>query len=130
MERSGQLPHKALSSLFSSGAASAGRYDGFLFPSRHPPHLHRPRGEDALPDARPPHRRPRPAPFARRAPAALLDAGWDQEPMDGGQAALDLLARPHEQVQPEHSRVSGRHLVTVVSTPPSDWLDVQTCCRG
>lgn len=59
-------------------------------------------------------------------PAALLDPGLDQEPIDVGQAAL--LARPHEQVQPGRSKVSGRHLVTMVSTLPSDWLVVKTRC--
>lgn len=53
----------------------------------------------------------------------------DQEPLDG-EAALNVLAWPREQVQPEHSGVSGRHLVTVVSTLPSDWLVVRTLRDG
>lgn len=116
----------------SSSEASSADPEIHLFTSRHFPQLHRPRGEDALPDAGSQrlrhHRRTRPAPLSRRMPAALLDSGFDQEPIDGGQAALNLLAWPHQQVQPGHSHVSGRHLVTVVSTP--DWLVVKACCCG
>ncbi|XP_045894833.1 receptor-type tyrosine-protein phosphatase R [Micropterus dolomieu] len=44
-------------------------------------------------------------------PAALLGSRFRQEP--GGQRTLNLLARPHHEVPPEHAVVSARHLVTV-----------------
>ncbi|XP_078129180.1 receptor-type tyrosine-protein phosphatase R [Sander vitreus] len=49
--------------------------------------------------------------LARVMPAALLESQFRQEP--GGQRTLDLLARPHHEVRPEHAMVSARHLVTV-----------------
>nr|XP_020469083.1 receptor-type tyrosine-protein phosphatase R isoform X2 [Monopterus albus] len=45
--------------------------------------------------------------FAKVMPAAL----FRQEL--GGQQTLNLLARPHHEVQPDHAMVSARHLVTV-----------------
>lgn len=49
----------------------------------------------------------RPAGLAKAPPSALLGSG--------GQRGLTLLERPH-------AAVSARHLVTVVSKPPSDWM--------
>ncbi|KAM6961597.1 receptor-type tyrosine-protein phosphatase R [Tautogolabrus adspersus] len=43
--------------------------------------------------------------------ADLLESRFRQEL--GGQRSLNLLARPHHAVQPEHAVVSARHLVTV-----------------
>ncbi|XP_026002743.1 receptor-type tyrosine-protein phosphatase R [Astatotilapia calliptera] len=41
----------------------------------------------------------------------LPDGLFPQEP--AGQQSLNLLARPHHEVQPEHAAISARHLVTV-----------------
>ncbi|XP_068995467.1 receptor-type tyrosine-protein phosphatase R [Embiotoca jacksoni] len=43
--------------------------------------------------------------------AALLDSRFHQEPAGG--RSLNLPARPHPEVQPEHAAVSARHLVTM-----------------
>lgn len=111
--------------LFSS-ESSSGDPEFNLFPSHRSPHLHRPRGEEALSDAHPQHLRrhrpPRPAPLARSTPAALPDT-WELS--EGGQRAPDPLTFPHQPHTPQLSRVSGQHLVTVVSTLPPDWLMVK-----
>ncbi|XP_026217008.1 receptor-type tyrosine-protein phosphatase R [Anabas testudineus] len=57
------------------------------------------------------HHRERPARLAKVMPAALLESQFRQEP--GGQLSANLLAQPHNEVQPEHVVVSSRHLVTV-----------------
>ncbi|XP_053271363.1 receptor-type tyrosine-protein phosphatase R [Pleuronectes platessa] len=49
--------------------------------------------------------------LAKVMPAALLESRFRQPA--GGQRAVDLLARPHHEVQPEHAAISARHLVTV-----------------
>ncbi|XP_069376057.1 tyrosine-protein phosphatase non-receptor type 5 isoform X2 [Paralichthys olivaceus] len=49
--------------------------------------------------------------LAKVMPAALLESHFREE--HGGQRALNLLARPHHEVQPEHAAISARHLVTV-----------------
>lgn len=106
-----------------SSESSSGDREFLLFASRRSSRLHRPRGEDASLDAHPQrlrhHRRARPAPVAGATPAALLDSRFHQGPSDGGREALNLLA-----AQPEHGGVSGRHLVTMVSTLLPDWLSV------
>ncbi|XP_058481073.1 receptor-type tyrosine-protein phosphatase R [Solea solea] len=62
------------------------------------------------------HRRrhhPPPLRFGDTLPAALLDSRFHPERRDSAQRTLDLLARPHQEVRPEHAAVSSRHLVTV-----------------
>ncbi|AWO98282.1 putative receptor-type tyrosine-protein phosphatase R [Scophthalmus maximus] len=49
--------------------------------------------------------------FAKSMPDALLDSRFRQEL--GARRTVNLLARPHHQVTPEHVDVSARHLVTV-----------------
>ncbi|XP_075941734.1 receptor-type tyrosine-protein phosphatase R-like, partial [Anarhichas minor] len=56
------------------------------------------------------HHHPHPHPHPQR-PAGLLESRFRQQ--SGGQRSLNLLARPHHDVQPEHAAVSARHLVTV-----------------
>lgn len=104
--------HPQLLLLLLSSESASGDRQLFLFAPRRSSHLHRPRGEDALADAHPQRlrhnqRRARPAPLAGSTPPALLDWGVGQEPSDGGQGA---------------HRVSGRRLVTTVSTLLPDWL--------
>ncbi|KAI3366825.1 hypothetical protein L3Q82_009234 [Scortum barcoo] len=99
-----------------------------LFPSRRsgrPPSPLQPRqdlnprrNEDDLTESRPHHLHlhhhhlhQHPPNSAEVMPAALLGSRFRQEP--AGQRTLNLLARPHHEVQPEHVAVSARHLVTV-----------------
>ncbi|XP_070710307.1 receptor-type tyrosine-protein phosphatase R [Pempheris klunzingeri] len=49
--------------------------------------------------------------LSKEMPASLVESQFRQEP--GGRRTLNLLARPHHDVQPEHAVVSARHLVTV-----------------
>ncbi|KAF7644287.1 hypothetical protein LDENG_00224580, partial [Lucifuga dentata] len=44
-------------------------------------------------------------------PAALLASRFRQD--SGSQPSLDLLARPEQEVRPEHAAVSARHLLTM-----------------
>ncbi|XP_027147678.1 lateral signaling target protein 2 homolog [Larimichthys crocea] len=119
--------------------SSSGDHELRLFPSRRssrlPPPLH-PRHDlnsqhdvDNLPESHPHHHHhlhhlhhhqhhQHPARLAKVMPAAHLDSRFRQEPV--GQQTLNLLARPHHKVQPEHAVVSARHLVTVVSNPLTD----------
>ncbi|XP_035530699.1 receptor-type tyrosine-protein phosphatase R [Morone saxatilis] len=111
--------------------SSSGDHELRLFPSRRssrlPPPLHPQHDLNPQPDVDDPpeshphhlhhhhhhhlHHRQHPARLAKVMPAALLDSRFRQEP--SGQQTLNLLARPHHQVQPEHAVVSARHLVTV-----------------
>ncbi|XP_049893814.1 receptor-type tyrosine-protein phosphatase R [Epinephelus moara] len=114
--------------------SSSGDHELRLFPSRRssrlPPPLH-PQHDlnsqpdvDSLPETHPHHlhhhnhhhhhhhlHHQHPARLAKVMPAALLESRFRHQP--GGQRTLDLLARPHHEVQPEHAVVSARHLVTV-----------------
>ncbi|XP_051275865.1 receptor-type tyrosine-protein phosphatase R isoform X2 [Dicentrarchus labrax] len=112
--------------------SSSGDHELRLFPSRRssrlPPPLHpqhdlnpQPNVDDLPVESHPHHlhhhhhhhlhHRQHPARLAKVMPAALLDSRFRQEP--SGQQTLNLLARPHHEVQPEHAVVSARHLVTV-----------------
>lgn len=61
--------------------------------------------------------------MAKVMPAALLESRFRQQP--GGERTLNLLARPHHEVHPEHAVVSARHLVTVVSNLIPDWVRIK-----
>ncbi|XP_073336989.1 receptor-type tyrosine-protein phosphatase R [Pagrus major] len=110
--------------------SSSGDLELRLFPSRrpsrlppplHPQHDLNPEHDvDKLPESHPRrlhlhhlhhHHHQHPARLAKVMPATLLESRFRQEP--GGQRTLNLLARPHQEVHPEHAVVSARHLVTV-----------------
>ncbi|XP_037617254.1 receptor-type tyrosine-protein phosphatase R [Sebastes umbrosus] len=107
--------------------SSSGDHELRLFPSRRssrlPPPRHPQHDVDDLPESHHLHlhhhhrhhlhhlHRELPTRFAKVMPAALLESQFRPEP--GAQRTLNLLARPHHQVRPEHAVVSARHLVTV-----------------
>ncbi|XP_036977629.1 receptor-type tyrosine-protein phosphatase R [Acanthopagrus latus] len=110
--------------------SSSGDRELRLFPSRRPGRLPPPlqpqhdlnseHDVDKLPESHPHglhlhhlhhHHHQHPARMAKVMPATLLESRFRQEP--GGQRTLNLLARPHNEVHPEHAVVSARHLVTV-----------------
>lgn len=99
--------------------SSSGDHELRLFPSRRSSRLSPPQHEVNHPESHPHrlhlhlhrHHHPHSARLAKVMPAALLESRFRQEP--GEQRNLDLLARPHHEVLPEHAVVSARHLVTV-----------------
>lgn len=102
--------------LLLSSESSSGDHELRLPPPLHPQQDLNPRHHE---DTRPYHHlhhrhRQHRTRSAKLMPAALLDPRFRQEP--GGQQTVNLLTRPHHDVRPEHTMVSARHLVTVVST--------------
>lgn len=96
--------------------SSSGDHELRLFPSRRSSRLHDLNSQhdvDNLPESHHLHHQHHQhrARLAKVMPSAHLDSHFRQEPV--GQQTLNLLARPHHKVQPEHAVVSARHLVTV-----------------
>ncbi len=71
------------------------------------------------------HHHPHSARLAKVMPSALSESRFQQP---GAQPTVNLLARPHHGVHPEHAVVSARHLVTVVSNLLPDWVRKKIGC--
>ncbi|KAM4569426.1 receptor-type tyrosine-protein phosphatase R [Odontesthes bonariensis] len=92
---------------------------GDSFPTRRPgrfPPLYPKHVADNLPQTRHHHHRhhrhhQHPTRLSEESPVPLSESPFLQEP--AGQRGLNVLARPHHGVQPEHAAVSAQHLVTV-----------------
>ncbi|XP_026182626.1 receptor-type tyrosine-protein phosphatase R [Mastacembelus armatus] len=90
--------------------SSSGDHERRLFPSRSGPHPQRGLKPHDDVDKSHHHHHEQPARLAAGTSAALLGSRLRQP---DGQRTLNLLARPHHEVQPQHAVVSARHLVTV-----------------